>query len=95
MRITENQADQLFTILVEKGNMDGSEGYIAQKRFEFIESITTNGLNEYWFPTKSGSSIKVYFHWFSANPVTFHAQTLSTKDEGIIEAMGEALSTIK
>lgn len=95
MKLTETQANDIFTILVEQGNMDASEAYINQKRFDFVQQMTTTGHNEYWFPTKNGSSMKIYFANYASQPISAYAQTLSTKDKGIVATLNAAFSNLR
>lgn len=81
MKLTESQASTVFDILVQHGNFDArKENWVAHKKAEFIEDAA-NGLNEYWYPSACGSSIKVYFSTFSEKPIWVYAQTLNTTKE--------------
>lgn len=89
--LTEAQANELFTILVEKGNFGGKDNYVAYKREEFVEMLSERGVNEYWYPTASYSNMKLLFQNFSAEPVTVLAQTLSVKDKEMLVELKAAV----
>lgn len=91
MKLSADQANRVFDILVEKGNFGSSFGskddnYIAYKREEFVQYLA-DGTNEYWYSSACGSSIKVYFDQFSTNrPIWLYAQTYNPSKEATLVA---------
>lgn len=92
MKLTESQASTIFDILVQHGNFDAAkENWTAHKKAEFIEDAV-KGLNEYWYPSACGSSIKVYFNTFSEKAVWVYAQTYNpTKEATLVDDTNSAL----
>lgn len=94
MKIAMNalQSGELFDVLVEHGNYDDREyAYMQYKKAEFIE-MCAEGISEYWYSSKCGSSIKVYFDGFREQAVWVHAQTLNTiKEATLVEDTNKAL----
>lgn len=95
MRIAMNalEAGGLFDVLVKHGNYDDREyAYMQYKKNEFIEQCA-GGISEYWYSSKCGSSIKVYFDGgFGPVRIWVHAQTLNTiKEPTLVEDTNKAL----
>lgn len=85
MKLTESQAAGVFDILVEKGNFGQKNAmYLQYKRDEFIYNATRQDLNEYWYESACGSSIKVYFDGYSKNPIRLHPQTFNPSKEATL-----------
>lgn len=87
-------ANGVFDILATEGNHD--KEYIDYHREEFINKMTNgNGANEHWYPTNSGSSIKVYFRWYARPEVTVYAQTINPiHEKDLVENTARALDTL-
>jgi hypothetical protein len=85
-------AGHIFDTLVEKGNFENRmERWVAAQKEEFIQQCA-EGINEYWYPTNCGSSIKVYFNEFRAQAVWVYAQTINTtKEKNLVEETNAAL----
>jgi hypothetical protein len=87
------QAGGLFDVFVAHGNYDDREyAYTQHKKDEFIENCA-RGINEYWYSTKSGSSMKIYFDGFREQPVWAHMQTYNPlKEKTLQEDLNKALT---
>lgn len=79
-------AGRIFDILVEKGNFENrQERWVEYKKEEFIQNCA-EGINEYWYPSNCGSSIKVYFDGFREQAVWLYAQTYNPSKEKTLVA---------
>lgn len=94
MLLSTTQANEIFDILVSVGNFDNSHNYAAYKREEFVQSLTTgDGIGEYWYPSDSGSSFKLYFQQSFTSTINFVAQTYNpVHEKTIVEDMNAALN---
>ena len=94
MKMNEELANKVFDILANEGNH--AKSYIDYRRAEFVHNMTTGeGLNEHWYPTESGSSIKVYFSWFRYAEFKLYAQTINpVHEKNLVENANRELSAL-
>lgn len=92
LAINALQAGEVFNILAKFGNLDDSDlSYFQYKKDEFI-GYCAEGISEYWYPSKCGSSIKVYFDGWVEQSIRVYAQTLNTQKEAtLVEDTNKAL----
>lgn len=85
-------AASIFDILVAKGNFEAKqESWLEYRKAEFIQNCE-EGINEYWYPSNCGSSIKVYFDAFREQAVWVYAQTYNpSKEANLVKDTNEAL----
>lgn len=78
MKMTAETANKVFDIIANEGKHQ--QEHIDYHREEFVEQALRGTMGEHWYPTKAGSSIKVYFQYWNptALEVRFYAQTLNT-----------------
>lgn len=95
MRLAMNaqQAQDVFGILVAHGNFNDTViEHFQAKSGDFV-SQCGSGISEYWYSTKCGSSIKVFFSGgFGPVRIWVHAQTINTlKEATLVEDTNKAL----
>lgn len=106
MNISVTAANEIFDILISKGHFDVDES-IDYMRAEFVERFSNpeNNSGEYWYPSKHGSSFKLYFSQEFAfveggthvlyNKVSFVAQTFNpTYEKNVVQEVNDALMDI-
>lgn len=92
LTLNAETAGAIFDILVAKGNLESKQdAWLDYRKEEFIQNCE-EGINEYWYPTNCGSSIKVYFHAYREQFVSIYAQTINmTKERNLVKETNEAL----
>lgn len=88
MKLTEEQAIELFVLFVNKGEF--SRELAARKCHAFIDLMAVKGATQYYYFTNAKSIATIYF---DATELSFGLQMLNPTNEAVIaDIMQEALN---
>lgn len=82
MKLNEDQAERLFDILVDVGQLHYAFGRLAGIREEYLAEVTVESpLKHYYFSTVEGSDIIVILDESKNPPVSIYVEYLAELDE--------------